>query len=808
MNDLLIFFDNQSFKLNNIIINYIKRWIVYKIINNYKEYDNIYLFKTYPEFVEKKITLNNVQENIHDVLIWINNVIYKKYESYPTLCLKKIFDKIKTLPKVSYKNVLTENNIENEKIIILTSIHQYEHNFTESNISYINDVLNNNQINITLINISGNNFLNDLFPKINEKNIDVNCLRVENFQINKLLNVDNIDDLLNVNKYIDFDTTNNICKFTTNLSLFEYLLLIFEIEYYILQNFVSADSHTKQEFLKKSNIILDKICQEYEENKGLDKEDNENNENKGLDKEDKEDKEKYNNQILNILKSYKNSIKDIILRQMDMYVDLPINELTPELSASYIKYILEFYSIIYPKINYFNSLHNSIKKNKQKNIIKSFSSIQIKNIKELDLDESDISCKFLTSSLTITNWAEEYVNANPFGFIIKYIPSKLSYKGIFDINSSIIKTYPNIVVNNITTNFTPLYDYYQIILFDYEENKDTNIMVNNNYKDEKKKIFDISKFNIPDNINGDGNVMLPLYINKSHWELTKSLWKYHISFINNCFEQEYNNKMDNIYFYSILKTFYDLKKFDNNKNIKTIIRLFCYLLRTCIQILIDNKFIHSVKNDYKKYLNLVLDLETVDKNSIFADWIIRLVQLIISNGISNEELQSDLNKITNFIFNKYIIANYKMDFWDMINNSNTSDKFKKSVLLMLKNKVIQENISWLYLNFDLQIFNKIIKSIYSINGFNQFIKQIDKTNGCLVDTNDTNDTNKTNEINIKMFENIIKNHNKIQFDTNNYPIDISKYCIKFNLNEINNPIYDDPYEKSLLESLKGAGGML
>jgi hypothetical protein len=44
MKDLLIFFNNQTFKLNNIII----------IIINYTEYNNICLYKTYPEFVEKK----------------------------------------------------------------------------------------------------------------------------------------------------------------------------------------------------------------------------------------------------------------------------------------------------------------------------------------------------------------------------------------------------------------------------------------------------------------------------------------------------------------------------------------------------------------------------------------------------------------------------------------------------------------------------------------------------------------------------------------------------------------------------------
>lgn len=54
MKKLLIFFDNLTFKLNSLVINYIKRWIVYKIINSYSEYDDVCVYKTYPDFVEKK----------------------------------------------------------------------------------------------------------------------------------------------------------------------------------------------------------------------------------------------------------------------------------------------------------------------------------------------------------------------------------------------------------------------------------------------------------------------------------------------------------------------------------------------------------------------------------------------------------------------------------------------------------------------------------------------------------------------------------------------------------------------------------
>ena len=48
--------------------------------------------------------------------------------------------------------------------------------------------------------------------------------------------------------------------------------------------------------------------------------------------------------------------------------------------------------------------------------------------------------------------------------MFQYCPNKLSYKGIIDLNSSIYKTYPNMIINTVTTNWVGIYDYYQIIL--------------------------------------------------------------------------------------------------------------------------------------------------------------------------------------------------------------------------------------------------------------------------------------------------------------------------------------------------------
>jgi hypothetical protein len=235
--------------------------------------------------------------------------------------------------------------------------------------------------------------------------------------------------------------------------------------------------------------------------------------------------------------------------------------------------------------------------------------------------------------------------------------------------------------------------------------------------------------------------------------------------------------MDNIYFLTFLKIFDNLKQNDKNSNAKSIIRLFCYLLRTCIQILIDNKFLHSIKKDYPKYLELVLQTDQMDKNSNVSDWIIRLIQLIISNGCEEEQLKKDLDLITAHIFNKFIISNYKMDFWEIINDSNTSSEKINQELDILKNHVLQDNICWLSFNHDIQQINKIVKSIYSIKGFNQLIKSLDLSNGLVQDDNLINSTESNNQINITTISKIIEKHFLEPFDITKFNVDISKFYI-------------------------------
>ncbi len=742
MNDLLLFVDNYTFKNNSIVFNYVKRLLVYEILKNKyinNKYENILLYKTNPIFSENKLNINNDYSDVKNIITNINNIFYKIYDFYKIENLIKIFNTIE-------KYVKNKKYNKNDKIIIVCSIDFNHNNIEKSDMININKLINKFKLQIIMINITDSKFLNYFFPKIKEIHIDIKAFKTENIIVSDCFEIEFISEnfdlyykkFINISNYennkinIDSDSGHEI--------LLNYILMLNQINNFIIEKKVNND---KFELFKEILLI---------------------------------DFDSINITLINIIKNFQNSLNDIIYKLLNQNIKLQIEQIDPKLNDSYIKYILEFYEIIYPKLNNYNNISKIINKKKMNN--KPFKFDYLKsNFINITINDDDVSCNYLNSSISLSNWFEEYQNLNPFGFLISYNPNKLSYKGIYDSSSNIMKTYPKTNINDITTNCVSLYDYYQMILNEYQQK--LNIDENNiELNKQEMEYFNISNFKIIDNFHGNGNVLLPMYINKNHWNLTKSLWTYHMTLINNCFEFEYCVKMDNIYFYSLLKIINNLKIVDkkHNQNDKTIIILFCYLLRTCIQILIDNKFLHSIKNEYNKYLNLIYSTNDLNKNSIFSDWICRTIQLIVSNSIEIEVLEKDLNNITSHIFKRFIIDNYKMDFWDMINDSNINETNKKTELNNLKQDVIQENICWLYLNYDLKLLNKIIKSIYSIKGFNQFIKQIDKTNGCLIEST-TPDS--INFINIKK---IITLKCEKQFDISIYMndtlIDLSDYiCI-------------------------------
>jgi hypothetical protein len=352
------------------------------------------------------------------------------------------------------------------------------------------------------------------------------------------------------------------------------------------------------------------------------------------------------------------------------------------------KHIFDFYQIVYPKI------HQVLKED---NLLFDFDissvNMNINDIKDKDftnLLKNDTSESYLNSIISMTNWKDELADLNCFGLLLKYnikkgIKIKNNKNPNFVKYYSIIYEYPNIFVSNISNNFISINDYYQLIL--------------NHLTEVPEFIFNLNDFEIIDSYHGNTNIMLPLYINKEHWYIFNKIKRYHLSLINNYLEPYYNSRMDNIYFFVLLKSFNTMIL----KNSIDSIYLTIYILRTAMQICIDNKYCLKIKNEYNHYFNNLLSCpELYNFNKIYNDYLVRLIQLIITSKVDVLKIYNDLENIKEY----YISINKEYD-----------------------------NCNYLALHNDLLKLTLFMDNLFKICGFNQLIKNIDASNGILDNSN-------------------------------------------------------------------------
>jgi hypothetical protein len=352
------------------------------------------------------------------------------------------------------------------------------------------------------------------------------------------------------------------------------------------------------------------------------------------------------------------------------------------------KHIFDFYQIVYPKI------HNVLK---EENLLFNFDissiDVNIHDIKDKNYNlekNNDNSISFLNSTISMSNWKDELVDLNCFGFLLKYnirkgIKNKNNNNYNFIKYYTIISEYPNIFISNISNNFISINDYYQLILNHLEEEPDF--------------IFDLNNFEIIDSYHGNTNVMLPLYVNKEHWYIFNKIKRYHLSLINNYLEPYYNSKMDDIYFFVLLKSFNTILLRNNNDGI----RLTMYILRTAMQICIDNRYCFNVKHEYMKYYNNLLSSETLyNFKHVYNDFLIRFIQMVISSRI------------------------------DMLKTLNEFENIKEYYMSLNKDN---DNINYINLHNDLLKLALFMDNLLKIYGFNQLMKNIDDSNGMLDNPN-------------------------------------------------------------------------
>jgi hypothetical protein len=621
----------------------------------------------------RKITIvKTVPTTVTFELILNNENFEKNINIINNIIFKTYTDFNNNLFKIM--NLIKDTKIEYNKILIISSICNL--NINNEDMLNICNISEESKKNINILNIARNSLFLNLPTSLSELKVDY-----KDFKINKLYT--NFNMFLDVNNKIKrFEDIDEI-EFYGDSSLIKHVIKLNWLETNIFNNKLCDNDYGEYiNFLNTVDIVK-------------------------------------NYTINTIINNYHNNIRKLLYYKINKILnieELVCSDSNTNITNTNIEYLLQFYELIYPKIlanNYNKKFSNNIRK---------FSKIKIIDILQIQSDTiTDNSKNILVSNITMSSWIDEYNSMNPFGILIKYHASSHSYKGLIDENSNILTTYPNICISSVGNNWISVLDYYHMITAEIDN-------------DEKfKETFNINNYEITDNLHGSVNIMLPIYINKNHWKLTKLIWTYHLSFINNSLEYEYNKKMDNIYLFVLLK---HCNSLINTKIKNYNIILLIYLLRTQIQILVDNKYLFSIKKEYDLYLQNLLNCSKHDSrireskiNNIFIEYIIRLLQLIISGNTSIEEINIDISKVVRLFFNTYVSIYYDSSFYEYYNELDESNKNSENNLIV--EKFVEDYQCFLNLINDLTIIGDFIINIYKLYGFNKFLKITDKFNGCI-----------------------------------------------------------------------------
>lgn len=687
-----IIIENFTYIKKNNAINHIKKLVVYFLnymcrhFSKLSKIIKIYKFD-YSNEVYKLVEIPiNFNNGMHDIIKEIININYKLYETEDQLVNKE-----EVINKI---NEIKQNS--DNKIFLITSIEN-----VYKNIDYFTNIDNEN---VKKINITNQTIFT---PDDNIKHFNYRAKFYEIFDKDIFIPMSNydtskIDEKLNLIK-----TFNNVNKDT--LSNYIYALELIDTNI----NNLKKDNikNNKKNEDNKNNIIEKEITKFYENIKDI----------LNL-------KVEINEIINNFIKNFQKNTLGNITEILPCYKKIKILN-DGSLKNSYnIEQCIDFYQKLYLNNEDYNIKNNKLISFENKKII-----INNVNFNQINTMNHNL-VKFTTSSLTLSNIYEEYNDSNIYGILINYKNNTGGNINKFKNNIINVAKYPKIdQLNNIIINWMSICDYYEIALINCSD-----------YKVGLKNII------IKDEVYGNTNAILPIYFNKSHWKLYKTISSYHMSFLNSIHELDYDKNYDNIYFIMLLKIFTYIN-FDFKKTKEEYIQLFMFVLRTCIQIMQENKYYCSLESKFSTYINSI-NAENYLKN--MTNFTIRTVQYIVFNG--NKSISYICSKITKIIVDKYIKENINIGFW-----SNVKDK--QNYIEKSLNKYLY---GWLCLQTDLLKMEQFVKEIYKYNGFNKFIKEIDKCDG-YIEIDDDNpkiiDCKKLIDINKKINNeiNFNKYYNKI-----------------------------------------------
>jgi hypothetical protein len=415
-----------------------------------------------------------------------------------------------------------------------------------------------------------------------------------------------------------------------------------------------------------------------------------------------------------------------LLSPNDSETNMVISDLKKIASVSQIKIEnLRFQKIMIDRIQlnlkYIDKLSNDTKYFSKNNDLQTLIS-KYENKTEPNMSQS---LDLYSDIILMSDWCEELLNNNIMGLLIKISSLDLSKMG-YDIRKTSI--------HEITTTFTS----YQQLLYAYDNFYSSNHKYDNG-------------LNMQSTIHGDGigngNVIIPLYIHKVHWELVK-IYMNTILGISFCQHPlSFTSNHINIFFllFSTMNNLTFCKEYHSEKWIKIFISLY----RTCYQILKDNKT--NIRHKIDTFCDIIenrssneyLPLYCFFSQILCSDYINYrfddIIQCVIEEGIRHccsniFKNVANLNYIFNFNtvndideYNQQI----EMDNYSNIEYFLNKDQINNVVIDFQSDKTVQMFLGNIISYYR---FHKVMqKYISTFNSIPSFINTIDKYYGVLPD---------------------------------------------------------------------------
>ena len=655
---------------------------------------------------------------------------------------------------------------------------------------FINDEFGNND--------SYNLYYNGTFLNKFTKNIDLHSQIFRYYDYYLKLELYNNNEFVLINDLSSYKThieAKSYITISTFLMKDSYKLIIDSKEYNIVENQINLfDDVEKIKLYGFNNYLL-------------------------LNEENKKNQIKFINKINDIIKTFNVTDKtrfiyDMVLSKYSELLNLSKNEIIDKYEKIVLKDKSDKFNLIDLLTKFakseqfiFNKINCQIKQNK--NIIQNLKTIDECNINinkwsikyndeflnniENNLDKN-LSNSFDIYSLIIsrTSWLDELKFGNIFGIIVHLICPKLSKLGL---NMSQIEIMS--LSNNFMT-FEQICETQDIFNSDY-----------NKYDDGRSEILSISG-----NALGEGNSMLPLYINKIHWSLVQTQINYTLGVMVNQNPFNYYNKFYEIYPMCLLK-YCEMMVSNKSKITDKDIVTFLQLLITTNIIFRDVYKYKINKKDISSYLELLNNplnrTEAEIDNLQFIMGVTILSNNKILNDLNNkfrdqsinlyvENIRRSLKKfnvnhniLTKFDFNyEYLYESFTKIKIDKFNNNNNDNDTGASCNDIYNELVFNKLLT--ILNNDTLLDTELLE--------NMFIDQIYS----LCDNIDETIDNKFKPISTTICwdlinqlnnNNTVKHINKILDDPwSNIDDETIKY-FKNSLLEINNK-YEQIYENKVL----------